>query len=143
MKNHPEHLKTFYALLQRARLKITPARVRILEVLHHAHAPLSIQQISAELETGEVDIVTIYRTISALQKINAVKQTHLNAKERAYELAGEHHHHLVCTSCNAVEDITLNDQFEQYQKIITKKSGFKIMDHSLEFFGLCAPCQKN
>lgn len=143
MKNHPEHLKTFHALLQRARLKITPARLGILEVLNHARMPLSIQQIKTELETGEADIVTIYRTVSALQKINAVTQTRLNTKECVYELAGDHHHHLVCTSCRRIEDVTLNDQFEKYQKIITQQSGFKIMDHTLEFFGLCATCQKN
>ena len=52
------------------------------------------------------------------------------------------HHHLICTRCNAVIEVE-DDLLEELEDRIGKEYEFKIVDHSLQFFGICKQCQKN
>jgi Fur family ferric uptake transcriptional regulator len=53
----------------------------------------------------------------------------------------EHHHHLICSECDAVVDFTDCDLGELEQRL-AQKFGFEIEGHLLEVFGYCQNCQK-
>ena len=121
-------------------LKITTARLDLLDILKHAKKPLSIKDMARRL--GEVDLVTLYRNVECLQNLGIVKQINLKDRQAYYELAGgQHHHHIVCTNCGKLEDIQVQEI--NLNKAFLKNHGFaKVTDHSLEFFGLCQSCVK-
>ena len=51
------------------------------------------------------------------------------------------HHHLICNICNAVIEVE-DDLLEQLEEKIKKQYKFKILDHSVKFYGICEECQK-
>ena len=55
-------------------------------------------------------------------------------------MSDDHHDHIVCDSCGKVEEF-FDDIIEQQQEKIAQKFGYKITDHSMYLYGICAACQ--
>ncbi len=139
-KNCKQHTSESKQQLKTGGLKITSARLGLLDILKHAKKPLSIKDIAKKMARSNVDLVTLYRNVDSLKNLGAIKQINLKDKQSYYELAGGiHHHHLVCTNCGKMADVELPET--SLNKTALKKHGFaKITDHSLEFFGICSKC---
>lgn len=140
---HSHDKKDFSSLLREAGYKSTPHRLDVLEALHEKHIPLSIEELESKLSTKGINQSTLYRILDVLVTIGLVKQTDLRQGKAFFEIIDHenHHHHLVCTSCNKTEDVEVCEITKLEQKILASSKGFKtIKDHSLEFFGLCKNC---
>lgn len=130
--------------------KITDIKEAILKSLISSSKPISIPEIQKELAKKNItpNKTTIYREISTLQNENIIKEILIDSKTKKYELVNEdeHHHHIVCKSCNQINEFEppkeLEEDFKKFEKILSKKNNFKITDHSFEFFGLCNKCNK-
>jgi Fur family ferric uptake transcriptional regulator len=130
--------------LRRQSRKVTGPRQAILDILRRHHHPLSIREIFSELEKGDCDLATIYRSMHLLEEMGIVKRFHFGESAARFELLGEgddgHHHHLVCVECSKV--IEIQDCFPaELETRIAQRNGFKSVTHKLEFFGLCPGCQ--
>ncbi|MBP9715018.1 MAG: transcriptional repressor [Candidatus Pacebacteria bacterium] len=132
-------------LLKEKGYKITPARLSILEIFTKNDKPLDAENVCQKLlktkEGKGIDPATVYRTLLAFTESGILKRVDLRKESVAFELADTHHHHIVCTKCETVEDFE-NQEIEQaLEKIIRKSAKFKkIKEHSLELFGLCKAC---
>jgi Fur family ferric uptake transcriptional regulator len=113
--------------------KATPQRLAVLGALA-AEQHQSLEEIRARCP--EVGLVTIYRTLDLLSEIGAVRRLDLGDGPR-YELAEDHHHHLICESCGGVSE------FERCPLELRRLRGvdFEISSHTLEIYGLCADCR--
>ncbi|MCD6048288.1 MAG: ferric iron uptake transcriptional regulator [Gammaproteobacteria bacterium] len=132
-------------LLRKAGLKITGPRQKILSLLHdkakrHWSAE-SMHQVL--LEQGEdVGLATVYRVLTQFEMCGLVKRHFFENDVSVVELnESEHHDHLVCVECGAVEEF-LDDVIEQHQKKIADRFNFKMTDHRLIIYGDCAKCHK-
>ena len=124
--------------------RITAAREAILEILSKGHKPLSASEVHESLlkQRTKSDRVTVYRELDFLEKQGVIQAVQFQDRNRRYELASlEHHHHLICQECKSVEDVSIKEDLEIQERAIEKQKNFKIMRHSLEFFGLCANCR--
>ena len=131
--------QNFKNLLQNAKLKNTAPRLAVLKAFAENKYPATAQEIYKKIKN--VDLVTLYRTIASFEKTDLLKRVDLRQDAVYYELNTEHHHHLVCTNCNKIE----NFENEKVEKIIgeifRKSDKFKnINEHSFELFGLCKVC---
>lgn len=126
-------------VLQEKGLKITTARVEVLDLLERKGDPSDVVFIVDNLKT-HADQATIYRVIEVLTKNGIVNKIDFGDGKYRYELAGDHHHHLICTSCSRIEDVE-GESLKNLEKQIRDKNRFLIKSHSLEFFGLCQNCQ--
>ena len=128
-------------LLRQHGLKATTGRIRLLASLNAASQPLSIQNILARLSKN-TDKTTVYRNLKSLQTLGVVAQVDFRHGHAHYELASKtHHHHLVCTNCGKVEDITGQEIEKSLKQVIKKSRQFAVIkNHSLELFGLCKKC---
>jgi len=123
-------------------LKITPPRLAILEVFLKSKKHESIKTLSKKLKN--IDIVTIYRNINSFEEKGILRKVGLYNDSVAYELNLEHHHHIVCTKCNKIEEFKNCDIGSLVKKISLKSSQFKVIkDHSFKLFGICNSCIKN
>ncbi len=124
----------------------TPIRTALLEILSKIKKPLTTQELLLILAKKEIKAnkTTIYRQLESLKENNMVNEVHFNDRNTRYELNSKdtHHHHLICKKCKKIEDITLLEDLQYQEKMILKKSKFKVTQHFLEFFGLCKNCQK-
>lgn len=134
-----QDLKT---LLKENGLKATRNRLALLAYLSKTQKPHTASEILTVLKREEIDQATVYRILDVFLKKALIKQIEFKKGSAYYELASQgHHHHLICKSCDRVEDVILPEEFSIQEKNIEKKTNFKIQDHSLEFFGLCAECK--
>lgn len=53
----------------------------------------------------------------------------------------EYHYHLVCTECGLIIEFE-NESIETLQQAVAMKNGFKVQNHKLELYGVCAKCQQ-
>lgn len=133
----------FDLTLKQLKLKVTPKRLAVLEILHKSQNPVDIEDLRKELSGRKIkaDTVTIYRIIETYLRNNLVKKYNFHEGKFRFELIDRpHHHHLVCKNCGDVADVEARELEPMVNKII-QKSSFKITDHSLEFFGYCSTCQ--
>lgn len=113
--------------------KATPQRLAVLGALA-AEQHQTLEEIRARCP--EVGLVTVYRTLDLLCEIGAVRRLDLGDGPR-YELAENHHHHLVCESCGAVSE------FEECPLDLRRLQDvdFEVASHSLEIYGRCVVCR--
>ena len=139
-------LKNTLTTLKNEGERITIVRREIVKIFASTSVPLSAFEIQKLLEKKRIraNKTTIYRQMAVLQKYKIVHEVRFGDRTVRYEFAkkDDHHHHLVCVRCKKVEDINFKDDVERQEKIITQKTHFKVLRHSLEFFGLCKVCQQ-
>lgn len=132
--------------------RITKPRRRVLEVLEHTDAALSPYEIKDQLDTaGEhVDTVSIYRILECLEENQLVHRVLTTGKVRRCDLEEAHchleqeahcHHNLICRECGSIEELHCPG-LGALESEVSKRAGFQIEAHHLEFSGLCRQCRK-
>jgi Fe2+ or Zn2+ uptake regulation protein len=124
--------------------RLTRARQAIIDIFLKSPVPLSVPELMTGLKKRKLPVnkTTVYREVDFLKAREMVREIQLGDGLRRYELwSGGHHHHLVCVRCNHIECLELEECLGAMEKKITKDKNFKLIEHSLEFFGLCAVCQ--
>src|SRR5918994_4537789 len=115
--------------------KATPQRLTVLQALvEEPHQTMwEIRQ-----RCPEVGMVTVYRTLDLFTELGIVRRMELGDGAR-YELAEDHHHHMVCESCG---DISEFEECPLDQKLLPVGSfGFEVHAHSIEVYGRCVGCR--
>lgn len=130
--------------LKDAGLKITLPRVKILNILESSSAHhLSAEDVYKRLleNDEEIGIGTVYRVLTQFEVAGLVSRHHFEGGHSVFEIANtEHHDHIVCVKCGAVEEFS-DDEIERRQQKIAEDLGYKLTDHNLNMYGLCARCQ--
>jgi Fe2+ or Zn2+ uptake regulation protein len=130
--------------LNEVNLRATPARVALMSLLELSDKPIDVQTMIDYLERQKIstDPATVFRIVNMFTKTGLTKQIQLQEGKFRYELSSKaDHHHLVCSKCGDIQDIS-DCHIEVFEKSIEKKKNFKVTSHSLEFFGICSNCQK-
>lgn len=126
--------------------RTTPIRTTLLKILSKIKKPLTTQELLAALETKglKANKTTIYRQLEFLKENNIINEVYFNDRSIRYELKNinTHHHHLICLKCKKVEDVSLPEDLHHQEQMVLKNNNFKVLQHFLEFFGLCKNCQK-
>ncbi len=133
--------------LRRVDQRYTPGRRAIVELLaSHGH-PVSISDIAAELP--DIPRSSAYRHLVDLQSAGVVRRIAASDEFARFELAEdltEHHHHLLCTSCGRVIDVTPSVTFERTVaravQELAAQEGFYPTSHALDIIGRCSSCQE-
>jgi Fur family transcriptional regulator, peroxide stress response regulator len=88
-----------------------------------------------------VSRTTVYRTLETLAELGIVRRAnHFEATAR-FDGNTEHHHHLVCLRCDKVSDYH-DSSLKSIRLPDARRSGFKIVDFSVYFEGLCPHCKR-
>ncbi len=139
-------LEDFKTLLKKSNLKFTIQREIILETLYNSNEHLTPealhQLIQKQHPNLKIGIATVYRTLALLEESNVVTSLSFGAQGKKYELgAKEHHDHLICLECGQITEF-VDEAIEKRQHAITHELGFKMLDHSMQIYGICKKCQE-
>ncbi len=124
--------------------RITKVRRTVLDILYSTTKPISVQNLLKNLLLKDISAnkTTIYREIEFLKYNNLIKEVDFGDRVKRYEVFDiSHHHHIMCLTCGHIEDIDFDVDLTTHESDISQKTGFKIADHSIEFFGYCKTCQ--
>jgi Fe2+ or Zn2+ uptake regulation protein len=132
-------------ILKQSGLKATPARLAILDIFSTNKIPLNAEVIYKKIlkikKLRKINEATIYRTLLSLEESGVLKKVNMRKNSSYFELNNEHHHHIVCTKCDEIEDFENKELERIIGRIVEKSSKFKkVNEHSLELFGLCRMC---
>ena len=121
-------------------LKVTGTRKALVELVATAKKPVDAQFLIENLQKEQdVDRVTVFRILNVLKGHGILRKLEFGEGKARYELNNSDHHHFICESCGAVEDVS-DCNIGELEAEISKKKKFHIKRHSLEFFGLCDAC---
>lgn len=124
--------------------RLTDARRAVVEIMArstHALTPIEIYD-EARGAHSALGLVTVYRTLEALEEQGLIQRVHQPQGCQAFITAPAGHQHLlVCQQCGETT-IFEGDDLETLIKSIARKTGFQITEHWLQLFGFCPNCKK-
>lgn len=129
--------------LRRLGHPMTRVRKEILRILEESPLPLTPQGIRERFTDPRPDTATVYRNLTLLSSLGMVRSVDLRERSRRYEAAepGSHRHRVVCRSCGRIEAFAAGKcDLSRIEDDIRRRLGFRVTDHSLEFFGECPGC---
>lgn len=125
--------------------RYTAGRRALVDALARADRPPSIPDLLAG--TPGLAQSSAYRNLAVLERAGVVRRIATADDFARFELAEdltEHHHHLICTACGAVEDFTVSRQLERSIEAalarVTAGTGFAADHHRLDLLGTCRAC---
>lgn len=130
----------------------TISREDILGLLIRTQQHLTAKEVYAALSplNPGMGLTTIYRTLDLLDQAGLVRKIFTGDGQARFEYKrgdhSDHHHHLMCTVCGKIlnyrdferEEL---DLVRRTEEILSRKHGFLIRDHNIEFLGLCEECR--
>ena len=132
--------------LGQAQQRYTPLRRKIVGALIASGHPLTIQDI--RVTTKGLAQSSVYRNLVVLEESGVVVKVVSTGDIGRYELSEDltgHHHHLMCSSCGAVRDVTVPESLERdIDRVLGKlarSEGFALDHHRLDVIGRCANCR--
>lgn len=119
----------------------TRPREKVLEVFLGNRRPLTPREVHRQGGRG-VNLASVYRNIHLLRGAGILSSVDRVEEGERFELSErhrDHHHHLICERCGAVEDLE-GCLLEDVERRVRKKTRFLITRHELNLFGLCPSC---
>jgi Fur family ferric uptake transcriptional regulator len=136
-QNRLDHLKS-------RGFRITNVRRVVMEIFSAASQPISALQLLSSLKERSLNVnkTTVYRELEFLMLNKVISELDLLDGMKRYELlhADHHHHHLVCTSCQKIQCVEMNNDLDEIEALIKRRYQFHVKAHVLEFFGVCSNC---
>ncbi|MEZ0364551.1 Fur family transcriptional regulator [Mycobacterium sp. pUA109] len=131
----------FAEQLRAAQLRVTRPRVAALEAVHgHPHADTETIFSAVRAALPEVSRQAVYDVLSALTAAGLVRRIQPSGFVARYESrVGDNHHHLVCRSCGAIEDV---DCAVGETPCLTPSDdgGFALDEAEVIYWGVCPNC---
>ncbi|MEA3502801.1 MAG: Fur family transcriptional regulator [Actinomycetota bacterium] len=128
-------------------VRFTQGRKSTVEALAAMHGPRTAAEIHDQVG-DTVPLSSLYRSLSVLTDAGVLSAQHGSDGVIRFELAEwitGHHHHLVCTSCGSVVDVTPTaDQettMEQLVEDMAQEADFDVSGHRFEIEGTCRTCR--
>lgn len=124
--------------------RLTRQRVIVAEALASAKRALSAQELFARVKASHPTIgrATVYRALEAQVQDGMASRFERDGHVSAYIACdAEHHHHLVCTKCQRVEDL---DEAVVAPLLVSvgRRREFQVDHAALDFYGLCRSCRR-
>ena len=122
--------------------RLTPQRMLILDLLHDCGGHVTADDIYslAHEVYPYLNISTVYRTLELFRDLGLLAETDLGDGKRHFALLSDvRHHHLVCLTCNAVQEVS-DELLTTLRDTLTAQYGFHARIDHLAIFGQCAAC---
>jgi len=143
MADSQNRLDQMLAKLKTRNFRITPQRLAILKILASSEGHPSVEHIFSQVRENftTTSLATIYKTVILLKQLNEVLELGFRDGSNRYDGNKPYPHpHVVCIRCKRILDPNLGSM-PQLTAEAAQKTGFKIVDHRLDFFGICPECQ--
>jgi Fur family ferric uptake transcriptional regulator len=122
--------------------ELTRHQKSILKMLETLDSPISAQELCAKLCSArkKIGLATVYRGLDIL-KLRGLIQCHTTINGVSlYSLANEYNHYLTCLRCGKSISIDFR-AISELEAQLENSLSFTVFYHTLEFFGICNPCQ--
>ena len=140
-----DRFETMIKKLKDLDFRITPQRLAVLKSLAESKGHPSVEDIFKQVKPNfpTTSLATIYKTVNVLKEIGEVVELGFSEESNRYDGNKPYPHpHLICTKCKTIIDPDMAT-VEDLSKELARKTGYEILNHRLDFFGVCPRCQEN
>jgi len=144
MADPQARLDGLIARLREQGYRLTPQRMAVLKFLTASEEHPSAEQIYERVKADfpMTSLATIYKTVTLLKETGEVLELGFSDDSNRYDGNRPYPHpHLICTRCRNIVDAdvaTLNE----LHRDVARSTGYRIVSHRLDFFGICPQCQE-
>jgi Fur family peroxide stress response transcriptional regulator len=139
-----ERLERMLDRLKDRGLRVTPQRLEVLRILSERDNHPSVDEIHAQVRARfpTTSLATTYKTVALLKELGEILELGFPDGSNRYDGNKPYPHpHVICTRCRTIMDPDLS-MLRDMAEEVARETGFRIMTHRLDFFGLCPECQK-
>lgn len=122
----------------------TKQRLTVAEALARERAAVSAQELHEKLRPAHprLGLATVYRALEAQVQDGMASRFERAGHVSAYVACDpDHHHHLVCTSCQRVEDVS-EEAVAPMLRAVRARHDFAVDHAKLDLYGLCGRCAR-
>ncbi len=142
----PVHLKEkehFQKLFQQTHIDKFEDRFAILEVFLQTEKHVTAPELQQNLTENGVHFSNefVRQTLNLMCRFGFAQKRKFHDGQTRYEHRhlGQHHDHMICTRCGNITEFKNND-LERLQQDIAAASGFHMLQHKMEIYGICSDC---
>jgi Fur family peroxide stress response transcriptional regulator len=142
MSGPDERFEAIIKTLRSNKYKLTPQRIAVVKVLASSQGHPNVEKIYERLQPDfpTMSLATVYRNVMLLKSLGEVLELGFPDGSNRYDGNKPYPHpHVVCVQCKKVIDpklMSLKDMTAE----VADETGFKILTHRLDFFGICREC---
>ncbi len=114
----------------------------IAKILAKSHGHPSVEDIYDQIKTDfpTMSLATVYRNIVLIKSLGEVLELGFPDGSNRYDGNKPFPHpHVICIKCKKIVDPDL-DSLDNMRKEVAAETDFKILNHRLDFFGICSNC---
>jgi Fur family transcriptional regulator, peroxide stress response regulator len=123
--------------------RLTPQRVALIRLLAESQGHPSAAQLHDQLKAQypTMSLATVYKTLNLLKDLDEVLELRFSNDDGRFDGKRPYPHpHLICVRCRKIIDPEI-ELAETLAQQVAALSGYKIVSHRLDFYGLCPACQ--
>ena len=142
MGNHKERNEIIIQKLRDNGHKITPQRLAIVEILAKSEGHPTVENIHAQIKEKfpTMSLATVYKNIILIKSLGEVLELGFPDGSNRYDGNKPYSHpHAICIKCKKIVDPDLGS-LDEMKKEVSLETHFKILNHRLDFFGICSDC---
>ncbi len=136
-------LETMVQKLKEQGYRITPQRWVVLKILAASQGHPSVEKIYQQVKVDfpTTSLATVYKTVSLIKELGEVLELGFSDGSNRYDGNKPYPHpHVICISCKKIIDPDLLGLKDMTRELV-RETGFQIIHHRLDFFGVCPDCQ--
>ena len=138
-----EKVNEIQAALKEKGYRLTSSRQKIVRALLGCGGHVTADGLLEEVHGIDTTVgrMTVYRTLELLSELGLIRPVYQGTGAAHYILLdGGHHHHLICSGCDAVIEFE-ECGLQEVGKLLAERFDFAIEGHLVEFYGRCQNCQ--
>lgn len=87
----------------------------------------------------KISLGTVYRNLELMSEYGLIQKMEVGGSKKRFDGNAETHYHVRCACCDRVDDLDIPPD-DRVDKEASKRTGFTILRHRLEFTGICPDC---
>ena len=123
--------------------RLTSSRQTIAEALLSCGGHISADDLLEVVHQTDpaVGRMTVYRTLELLSELGLIRPVYQGTGAAHYILLDSgHHHHLICSGCDAVFEFD-ECGLQEVSALLAQRFNFAVEGHLVELYGRCENCQ--
>ena len=121
----------------------TKQKTLILSAVQSTKTHPTAEQVHAMLaaDLPGLSLGTVYRNLNHMAEIGILRRISVTNSPDRFDGDLSPHHHICCNVCGSFGDYFATGYDESLDRLVEKKSGFRITRHETVFYGLCPKCK--
>ena len=122
-------------------MRLTSQRQVILEELRKVKSHPTANEVydMVRKRLPRIGLGTVYRNLDLLAEKGIIKKLESGGEQKRFDGDISPHYHIRCMQCNRVDDIFITRDRE-LEKSAASSCNYKVLDHHVQFSGICSKC---